>query len=112
MALPTKHVLHQGRVVASLGGTAMQALMQRFGRGPKTTLHVPSGEIVETLPPRPPDLVRDYIRHVGGDPAAYKGVVPPHLFPQWGFPLAAKTLRGIPYPMLKVLNGGCRLEMN
>lgn len=56
--------------------------------------------------------MRDYLRHVGGDPAAYRGVVPPHLFPQWGFPLAARTLAGVPYPLARVLNGGCRLEIN
>ena len=78
--------------------------------GPKTPLTLPSAEIVEKIPPLAGDLVRDYVRHVGGDPNAYRGTIPAHLFPQWGFPLAARTLKGIPYPMLKVLNGGCRVE--
>jgi acyl dehydratase len=60
----------------------------------------------------PADLIRDYVRHVGGDPSAYRHTVPPHLFPQWGFPLAARTLTDLPYPMFKVLNGGCRVEVN
>lgn len=111
MGLPTKHVLHQGRVVASLGGTAFAAILQRLNLGPKAPLALPGPELRETLPPRPAELVRDYVRHVGGDPGAYRGVVPPHLFPQWGFPLAARTLKGIPYPMMRVLNGGCRLEV-
>jgi acyl dehydratase len=54
--------------------------------------------------------VRDYLRHLGSEPAA--GVLPPHLFPQWTFPLAARTLAAAPYPLLKVVNGGCRLEIN
>jgi MaoC like domain len=112
MSLPTKHVLSQGRVVASLGETALTALLQRAGLAGKTPAAVPSQEIVTTIPPLPADLVRDYVRNVGGDANAYKKTLPPHLFPQWGFPLAAKTLKGIPYPMLKVLNGGCRLEIN
>jgi acyl dehydratase len=66
----------------------------------------------DTVAPLPADLVRDYVRHVGGDPAAYRGVLPPHLWPQWGFPLAARTLTGIPYPIARVLNGGCRMEVN
>jgi len=49
---------------------------------------------------------------VGGDPSAYKGIVPAHLFPQWGFPLATRTLQGLPYPLLKVMNGGCRMQVN
>jgi acyl dehydratase len=111
MALPTKHILHQGGVIASLGGTAFSALKQRIGGGAKSAPPTPGPVITQTVAPRPPDLVKDYIRHVGGDPAAYRGIVPAHLFPQWGFPLAARTLRDIPYPMLKVLNGGCRLEV-
>ncbi len=114
MALPTKHVLSQGRVVASLGGTAFSAILQRAGLGAKlgTAKAAPGAEVTRTLPPLAPELVRDYVRHVGGDPNAYKKTLPPHLFPHWGFPLAAKTLKGIPYPIMKVLNGGCRLEIN
>jgi hypothetical protein len=39
-------------------------------------------------------------------------VVPAHLFPQWTFPLAARVLRGVPYPLTRILNAGCRLEAN
>jgi len=112
MSLPTKHMLSQGRVVASLGGTAFSALLQRAGLASTTPATVPSQEIVTTIPPLPAELVRDYLRNVGGDANAYRKTIPPHLFPQWGFPLAAKTLKGIPYPLMKVLNGGCRLEIH
>ena len=112
MSLPTRHIIHQGPVLASLGQTALAAVMQRLGRGSGAEFRVPGDPVELVLSPRSPGLVRDYIRHVGGDPAAYRGTIPPHFFPQWGFPLAAKTLRGVPYPMHKVLNGGCRLEIN
>lgn len=111
MPLPTRHILHQGPVIASLGGTALAALRQHFGHGSTAPISTPSPEIRATLPPRPKQLIRDYVRHVGGDPSAYRKTVPVHLFPQWGFALGAKTLVGIPYPMAKVLNGGCRLEI-
>jgi acyl dehydratase len=89
-----------------------QQLPAPIGHGAPTGMPpLPSPEVTAVLPPRPADLVRDYIRHTGGDPTAYKGLVPPHLFPQWGFPLTARTLEGIPYPLVRVLNGGCRLEM-
>lgn len=110
MTLPFKHLRHQLPVIASLGQTALHALRAPKGGGAPPV--VPGPEIVKTIAPRPADLVRDYVRHVGGDPAAYRGVLPPHLFPQWGFPLAAKTLEGLPYPLARVLNGGCRLEVN
>jgi acyl dehydratase len=116
MALPSaKHLRHQLPVLASLGGTAMAAVRQQLfngGAAAGAMPSLPSPEIRMTLQPRAPDLVRDYVRHVGGDPGSYRNTIPPHLFPQWGFPLAAKTLRGLPYPMARVLNGGCRLEIN
>ncbi len=110
--LPFRHIRHQLPVIASLGGTALTALRQARGgvRGDAPAL--PAPEIETVIKPRAPELVRDYLRHVGGDPGAYKGVLPPHMFPQWGFPMAARTLAGLPYPLQKVLNGGCRLEIN
>jgi len=115
VALPARHIIHQGPVLASIGRTALRALGQRLQkpqaeaqpRGP-----LPGPEIRARIPPLPAALVRDYLRHVGGDPAAYRGTIPPHLFPQWSFALAADTLRALPYPLLRVVNGGCRLQMN
>lgn len=117
MAVSNKHVLQQGPVLATLGRAAITAFRQqldaRLGRAaPSGMPPIPSQEIRETIPPRPVDLIRDYVRNVGGDAGAYKGIVPPHLFPQWGFPLTARTLEGLPYPLVRVLNGGCRLQMN
>lgn len=116
MALPTKHIIHQGPVLKVLGNTAVSALRQSLsgnnGTSDPASFETPTPELSETLPPRPADLVRDYVRRVGGDPSAYKKQLPPHLWPQWGFPLAARTLQGIPYPMFKVLNGGARLEIS
>src|SRR5262249_52747126 len=71
---------------------------------------LPGPWIEAEIPPRPAELVRDYVAHLGGDLAAYQDIVPAHLFPQWGFPLAARALAGLPYPFLKVMNAGCRLE--
>lgn len=118
MAVANKHVLQQGPVLATLAHAAWAAMRQqldaRMGKPASggAMPQLPSPEITATLPPRPADLVRDYVRNVGGDASAYRGTVPAHLFPQWGFPLTAKTLEGIPYPLVRVLNGGCRLRMN
>jgi hypothetical protein len=99
-------------VIRAVGKTAL-AMMWPHKNGVSAARPTsPGPEFSAVLPPRPADLVRDYIRHVGGDPAAYRNTLPPHLFPQWTFPLAARTLEGIPYPMAKVLNGGCRLEIH
>ncbi|MEO0605311.1 MAG: MaoC/PaaZ C-terminal domain-containing protein, partial [Myxococcota bacterium] len=64
------------------------------------------------VPPRPRDLVDDFVRASGGDPATYPRVLPGHFFSQWGFPLLARTLRDLPYPLARGLNGGARIEMH
>ena len=99
-------------MAGALGRMALEVLRQRFqapatGTKPET----PGPELTETVAPRGPALVRDYIRWCQGDAGAWKGTLPPHFFPQWGFPLLTRTLSGVPYPLAKVLNGGCRLEI-
>jgi hypothetical protein len=73
---------------------------------------VPGPWFEAVLPARPEALIRDYVRHVGGDPAWYRGIVPAHLFPQWGFPLAAEALSKLHYPLARVMNAGCRIEQH
>lgn len=107
-----KHILSQGPVIRAIGKTALATMWPSKVGASSPSMALPGREFTAILPPRPADLVKDYIRHVGGDPAAYRDTLPPHLFPQWGFPLAARTLEGIPYPMAKVINGGCRLEIH
>ena len=109
MPVSSKYVLHQTPVIASIGRVALKALLQKKGV-PSASVHMPGPELKREVPPRSPELVRAYIRAVGGDPSAYKKELPPHLFPQWSFPVVSETLFGIPYPLLRVMNGGCRLE--
>ena len=114
MTVPNKHVLQQGPVLAALGRAALAAVKEQIGLNgtPKGPLTVPSAELVDHVPPRRRDLVRDFVKNVGGDPERYRKTLPPAMFPQWTFPIASKTLAGIPYPLIKVVNGGCRLEIN
>jgi hypothetical protein len=113
VALPLWHLARQRPVVTALVGTAARAVL--VGRGEPPTGAAPSlpGPIAsDRVSPRAPSLVRDYVRHVGGDPAAYHRSLPPHLFPQWTFPALARTLRGLPYPVASLVIGGCRLTVN
>jgi acyl dehydratase len=106
-----RHVMRQGRVIASLGGVAMRALFSPARRG-RPMPALPGPELTARVAPPARALVRDYVRHVGGDPGAYRDRVPPHLFPQWGLPLAARALLGLPYPLLRIMNAGCRLAIH
>lgn len=91
--------------------TAVSSIFAGGKAGTDQKQAFPGPVIEQTLDPRHPRLVADYIRHVGGNPSQYKGVLPPHFFPQWGFPLMARTLEGLPYNLSRVLNGGCRFEV-
>ena len=110
MSVSNRHILAQGAALSALGRVAWNTLEQQLRGKPKLTPTLQGPTIEVSLPPRNPALVRDYIAHVGGDPAAYRGSVPPHLFPQWAFGLASQALEGVPYPLTRVLNVGCELE--
>jgi acyl dehydratase len=69
------------------------------------------GEVTRTIGPIDPALVRDYVKHIGGDPRAYRDTVPAHLFPYWSLGLAARTVPAT-YALHRVLNAGCKLEIN
>jgi acyl dehydratase len=117
MSISFSYLLDHGPVLEGLGRTALAALSQQLHKpkapdAPTPLPTLPTPELTATLPPRRKELVADYARHVGGDPGMYRTVLPPHLFPQWSFGLASQTLVGLPYPIAKVMNGGCRLEIN
>lgn len=111
MAVSNFFIRHQGPVLAGLGRVAWAALTQK----PDPTAGPPPtpGPVVEAVvPPRPETLVHALVKWAGGDPKAWKGTVPPYMFPQWGFPVLGRTLDGVPYPLAKVLNQGCRFEVH
>ena len=113
MALPTKHIKNQGPVLAMLGSTALEVLRRKVtGKLPSGPGALPGPELRATVPPRPRALINDYVRFCGGDPNAYPHTIPAHLWPQWGFPLASKSIADVPYPLLAILNGGCRVDIH
>jgi acyl dehydratase len=112
MHVSSRLVFQQGPMLATLGKTAARALLQRVQTAKPTTILTPSPTLTRTFAPIDPRLISAYVTYLGGDPRAYRGVVPPHLFPHWALPVAAETLRGIPYPILRVLNAGCRMQVN
>lgn len=114
MSVSTKFVLEQGPTLKGMGGAALGVLKQRLGLAKASSGEVtlPGPEVRVTYPPRDPALVSAYVRHVGGDPSAYKRRVPAHMFPQWAFGLIGPCLEGTRYPLLGAMNGGCRLVQN
>jgi MaoC like domain len=100
---------HQGPILRALGHVAVKSA---FGPTAAPVPSLPTPWVEATLPPRPATLVRDYVRHVGGDPSAYRATLPAHLFPQWSFALLAPTIASLPYPTPRIVNAGCRLQMS
>lgn len=113
MSVSTRYVRYQGPVLATLGRVAFASARQSFGPRLVPTPPVTPGRVIEaSIAPRAADLVRAFVKNVGGSPGAYGDRLPPHMFPQWAVPFAARTLDGLTYPMSKVLNAGCRMTVN
>ena len=109
----SRHILQQGPVVAALGRSAFMALAQQVeGKGGSGAPQTPGQTYTAVVAPRPSALMQDLVRWSGGDARAYRGIVPAYLFPQWGFPLISRTLDGVSYPLTRILNAGCRMEIH
>lgn len=63
--------------------------------------------IEATVAPPSRALVRDYVLENGGAPGDWGDELPPHLFAQFGIPLAMRVIAGLPYPVQRTLNAGC-----
>jgi hypothetical protein len=106
-----RHLIEQRGMLRSLGNVAADSLLERL-RPSRVESELPGREVRAIVPAPSQSLIEDFLRHVGAVPGAYAGVVPPPLFPQWGLSLALRSLRGLGFPLIKMLNGGCRLHNN
>jgi acyl dehydratase len=107
------NLVHQRAVLASLAGIALRSLLQTGnGRGTAGPSQLPGPELLRELPSPPASLIRDYALYVGGNTKLAMSTIPPHFFPQFSMPLAAETLRGLPYPIHRIVNAGCRLDIH
>ncbi len=95
-------------MLRSLGRTALAALIRPKSGQPRPP--VPSEWITAEVAAPSAELVRAFVKNVGGDPSSYRNELPPHLFPQWALPVASRALSGVPYALTRVLNAGCRIE--
>lgn len=113
--LGAAHLYEQRKVVAAVLDTAARAVWRSRNHGtPRAPAPLGGPELSQRVTAPSRALVRDYARFVGApaDAYAHPSSVPAHMFPQWTFPLAARTLRPVPYPLARILNAGCRLEIN
>ena len=67
-----RHLPRQLPAIASMGRAVLTGM-----RGGHHALA--RREVTARIAPIDRVLVRDYVEHVGGDPAAYRTMVPPHL---------------------------------
>jgi hypothetical protein len=110
-----RHVFDQRRVVGALLDAAGRTLWRSWpGRPTAAPPKLPGPEVTERVRAPSPALIRAYARHLGIAPESggQPAVAPAHLFPQWTFPIAARALRPVPYPLARILNAGCRLQIN
>lgn len=110
------HLREQGPVIGAMARAAARGLVAsrrpavtgREGEAARALLgHRFHG--VARLPS--PTLVADFRRFVGDDGPSDPSTVPPHLFPQWTFPLSARVLARTGLPLQRILNAGCSLRV-
>lgn len=106
--LPWQHIKHQWPVIRTIGQAMTSGLKSKDQSAPT----FPMAEITETIPPRPRSLVHDFIRHVGGNPEAYAGQVPFHMFPQWSIPIGFRGTAHLPFDFKKIINLGVKAQIN
>jgi hypothetical protein len=104
-----KHIFEQGPMLRALGTQAIGAI-----RGPssKEKPATPGPWIDGDARAPSAELIRDFVAFSRGDQSSYRGVVPPHLFPQWTLATASRALGGLPYPLAKIVNAGVSLEIH
>lgn len=109
MTTSLRFARYQRPVLRGMGALALSGLVPGPLRGAAPI--VPGEWIERRIPALPDALVDAYVDHVGADRASYGASIPPHLFPQWAFAMSGELMRGLRYPLLRAMNGGCRLEV-
>jgi acyl dehydratase len=111
-ALAARHLLAQRKALAALAGIVKDSIGRDVGRVRRSLPELPGPELRAQVRSPSERLIRDYLRHVGGDVKANAGRIPAHLFPHWALPLAAQSTLGLPYRLVRAVNGGCRLTLH
>jgi hypothetical protein len=111
MLTPARHLVHQRNMLVSLGNVAVDSLVERFRQAPRR-LALPGPEVSTHVAAPPDALIDDFLRHIGAEARDYAAIIPAQMFPQWGLAVALRALRGCGFPLVKMLNGGCRIESN
>lgn len=111
MSVSPSLLRHQGPQLASLVRAGVGALAPSARGGDIAAVSTPGPAFTRTVTP-PAELVSAYLRFVGGDPASWKGRVPPHLFCWWAFPLLGRTIEDLPLDPTRVVNGGATITVN
>lgn len=107
MPVSNLNIWEQRRVIGALARTVALAGLKKPPKAPT----VPGPEIRATVPPPSDRVAREFVRLIGGEPSAYGKSLPPHLFPQWSFPVVLRALEAVPYPPARIVNAGCTLDI-
>ncbi|MFB6263750.1 MAG: MaoC/PaaZ C-terminal domain-containing protein [Bradymonadaceae bacterium] len=111
MSVSKRFVLEHRAPISGLARLVARSARTALRGGEQTDPDLTTSERFEkTIDPPDRGLVREYVRAMGGEPDTYRGLVPPHLFPQWSFDLAGRTLAHLPLSFIDMVNGGCRME--
>jgi acyl dehydratase len=99
-------------MLRALGAVAISTLRPPGAGESRPQPRCPTRWIEREVTAPPAALVRDFVKDAGGDPSSYREELPFHLFPQWGLALASQAVSEAAYPMARVMNAGCAVEVH
>lgn len=99
-------------MLRALGTAAISTLRSSIGETNRSQPPCPTNWIEREVSAPPAALVREFVLDAGGDPSSYRHELPFHLFPQWGLALASQAVGEAAYPMARVMNAGCAVEVH
>jgi hypothetical protein len=111
MSISSRFLLEQGATLRALGAVVLRASMRATAEKPVSPA-APTPRVESEVRAPSPALVAAFVRSVGGEGGWYRGAIPHYLFPQWTFATLARAMKGVPYPMVRAVNAGCRIEWN
>ena len=98
-------------MLRALGAVAVSTLRSSVVDGNRAQPECPTPWIEREVAAPPVALVREFVANCGGEPSSYRDELPFHLFPQWSLALASQAVSAAAYPMARVMNAGCSVEV-
>lgn len=103
--VPLSLIMHQGPMIRAWGRAFARAWLPFPKRDRNPAIFRP---LTAIMTPPAKELIDAYVLWSGGE---YEGGLPPHMFSQWGLPLALQVIEQSRYNVVEVINQGVSMRV-